>query len=63
MRFIAFLTVVILCGSDKLVIARLPRTIWPLFLLFPIFSYFAVISRQNIRNSENVGHIALGTVR
>ena len=30
---------------------------------FPRFSYFAFISsRQNMRNSENIGHVVLGTV-
>ena len=55
--------------SDKLVIARLSRTIWPIFSSFLIFCcYFTrlkarEISQQNMRNSENIGHIVLGTVR
>ena len=55
--------------SDKLVIARLSRTIWSIFFSFPIFClYFArlkarEISRQNMRNSENIGHVVLETVQ
>ena len=55
--------------SDKLVIARLSRTIWPIFSSFLIFCFYfprlkaREISRQNMRNSENTGHIVLGTVR
>ena len=55
--------------SDKLVIARLSRTIWPIFSSFLIFCcYFTClkareISQRNMRNSENIGHIVLGTVR
>ena len=56
-------------SHDKLVIARLSRTVWPIFSLFLIFGcYFTrlkarEISQQNMRNSENIGHIVLGTVR
>ena len=55
--------------SDKLVIARLSRTIWPIFSSFLIFCFYFTrlkaceISRQNMRNLENIGHIVLGTVR
>ena len=55
--------------SDKLVIANLSRTIWSIFSSFLIFcSYFIrvkarEISQQKMRNSENIGHIVLGTVR
>ena len=55
--------------SGKLVIARLSRTIWPIFSLFLIFCFYFTrlkareISRQNMRNSENIGHIVLGNVR
>ena len=55
--------------SNKLVIARLSRTLWPIFSSFLIFCcYFTrlkarEIKQQNMRNSENVGHILLGTVR
>ena len=54
--------------SDKLVIARLSHTIWPVFSLFLIFCFYFTqlkareIGRQNMRNSENIGHIVLGTV-
>ena len=54
-------------GSDKLVIARLSRTIWPIFSSFFIFCcYFTrlkarEISQQNMRNSKNIGHIVIGT--
>ena len=44
--------------SDKLVIARLSRTIWPIFTSFLIFC-----CQQNMRNLENIVHIVLGTVR
>ena len=49
--------------SDKLDISCLPRTTW---LIISCSSYFAVTllaSRQNMRNSENIGHISLETVR
>ena len=55
--------------SDKLVIARLSRTIWPIFSSFLIFCcYFTrlkarEVSQQNMRNLENIGHIVLGPVR
>ena len=55
--------------SDKLVIAGLSHTIWPMFSSFLIFCcYFTrlkarEISRQDMRNLENIGHIVLGTVR
>ena len=55
--------------SDKLVIACLPLTIWPIFSSFLIFScYFTrlkdyEISRQIMRNPRNIGHIALRTVQ
>ena len=58
----------ILPVSDSLVIERLPRAIWPIFSSFPIFCcYFTnikdcEITWQNMRNSENVGCIILGTV-
>ena len=54
--------------SGKLVIARLSRTIWPIFSSFLIFCFYFTrlkareISQQNMRNSENIGHIVLGTV-
>ena len=54
--------------SDKLVITRLSRTIWPIFSSFLMFCcYFTrlkarEISQQNMTNSENIGHIVLGTV-
>ena len=54
--------------SDKLAIARLSRTIWPILCSFLIFCcYFTClkarkISQGNMRNSENIGHIVLGTV-
>ena len=51
---------------DKLVIARLPRTIWPMFSLFSIFRIFHLkareISRQNIGDQENIGHSLLEIV-
>ena len=52
--------------SDKLVIARLSRTIWPIFSSFLIFCFYFTrlkareISPQDMRNSENIGHIVLG---
>ena len=55
--------------SDKLVLARLSRTIWPIFSSFLIFCcYFTrvkarEISQQNMGNLENIGHIVLGKVR
>ena len=55
--------------SDKLVIARLSDTIWTIFFSFRIFCcYFTrlkgrEITQQNMRNSKNIGHIVLGTVR
>ena len=55
--------------SDKLVIARLSLTIWAIFSSFATFCFYFTrlkareISRQNMRNSENIGHIVLGTVR
>ena len=55
--------------SDKPVIARLSRTIWPIFSSFLIFCFYFTrlkaceISRQNMKNSENIGHIVQGTVR
>ena len=48
--------------SDKLVIAHLPRTIWPIFSSFLIFyCYFTrlkvcEINWQDMRNLENIGH-------
>ena len=54
--------------SDKLVIARLSRTKWPMFSSFLIFCYYFArlkareITRQNMRNSKNIGHIVLETV-
>ena len=54
--------------SDKLVITRLSRLICPIFSSFLIFCcYFTrlkarEISQQNMTNSENIGHIVLGTV-
>ena len=59
----------ILYGSEKLVIACLPRTIWPRFCPFLVFYYCfnqllaREISRQNLINSENIGHIILGPVQ
>ena len=59
----------IFLDSDKLVIARLSRTIRPIFSSFLIFCcYFTrvkarEITQQNMRNSENIGHIVLRTVR
>ena len=55
--------------SDKLVIAGLSRAIWPIFASFLIFCFYFTrlkareISRQNMKNSENIGHIVTGTVR
>ena len=55
--------------SDKIVVARLPRTIWPIFPSFLIFYFYFTwlkarkISQENMRNSENIGHIVLGSVR
>ena len=55
--------------SDKLVITRLSRTIWPIFSSFLIFCFYFTrlkaceISQQNMRNSTNIGHFALRTVR
>ena len=55
----------ILYVSDKLVIARLSRTIWAIFSSFLIFCFYFTrlkareISRQNMRNSENIDHIIL----
>ena len=55
--------------SDKLVTARLSRTIWSIFSSFLIFCFYFTclkareISRQNMRNSENIGHIVFETVR
>ena len=43
---------------DELVIARLPCTVWPIYFSFLTFCYFS----QNMRNSENIGHLALETV-
>ena len=43
-------------NADKLVIARLPRTLWL------IFSLFFEISRENMKNLENIGNIIRGTV-
>ena len=57
-----------LINSNKLVITRFSRTRWPIFFSFLIFCcYFTClkareISQQNMRNSENIGHIQLGTV-
>ena len=54
--------------TDMLVIKRLSGTIWPIFSSFLIFYYYLVrlksreVSRQNMRNSKNVGHIVLGGV-
>ena len=59
----------ILDVSDKLVIARLPSAIWPTFPSFLIVCcYFTCLearkaSRQNMRSSENIGHVVLRTVR
>ena len=55
--------------SDKLVIARLSRTIWPIFSSFLIFYFYFTrlkargTSQQNMRNSKNIGHIVLETMR
>ena len=55
--------------SDKLVIACLTRTIWPIFFSFLIFCFYFTclkareISWQNMRHSENIGHIVLRTVQ
>ena len=56
--------------SKKLVIARSSRTIWSIFSSFLMFYFYFThikapeISRQNMRNSENInGHIELETVR
>ena len=55
--------------SDKLVIARLSRIIWPIFSSFLIFRFYFTrlkareISPQNMRNSENIGYIVFATVR
>ena len=55
--------------SDKLVIARLSCTVWPIFSSSLIFCFYFTrpkareISQQNMRNSQNVGHIVLRTVR
>ena len=52
----------------KLVIECLPRTKWPMFSSFFIFCCYFIrlkareLSQQNIKNSENIGHIVLGTV-
>ena len=49
--------------------ACLSRTIWSRFSLFFIFCFYFTclkareISRQNMRNSENNGHIVLGTMQ
>ena len=59
----------ILHVSDKLLFARLPRTICAIFPLFLIFCcYFTRLkacetSLQNMKNLENIGLIALTTVR
>ena len=59
----------ILHVSDKLVIARLSRTICPIFPSFFIFCcYFTNLksretNRQNMNNLENISLIALSTVR
>ena len=51
----------------KLDIVRLSRTIWPIFSSFLIFCSYLTrlkaleISRQNMRNSENIGQIVLKT--
>ena len=47
-------------GSDKLVIAHLSRTIWPIFCCYITSLKDCEISQQNMRNSENIGHIVLG---
>lgn len=55
--------------SNKLVITCLPCRIWPAFPLFLIFyGYFThlktdEINWQNLENSENITHIALGTMQ
>ena len=55
--------------SDKLVIAYLSCTLWPIFSSFLIFCFYLTrlkareISWQNMRNSENIDHVVLGTVR
>ena len=58
----------ILYVANELIIACLPSTAWPIFSLFLRFCcyYFRLKSReislQNMRNSQNIGHIVLGTV-
>ena len=55
--------------SDKLVIASLSHTIWPIFFSFLIFCFYFTclkaceISWQNKRSLENIGHIVLETVQ
>ena len=55
--------------SNKLVIARLSRTIWPIFSLLLIFCFYFThlkaheISCQKMRDPENICHIVIGTVR
>ena len=56
--------------SKKLVIPRSSHTIWSIFSSFLMFYFYFTdikapeISRQNMRNSENInGHIVLETVR
>ena len=53
----------------KLVIARLSHTVRPIFSLFLIFCFYFTrlkaceISQQNMRNSENITHVVLETMR
>ena len=55
--------------SSKLVIAHLPRTIWPMFSSFLIFcNYFTSLKApklhwQHMGNSANTGNIVLKSVR
>ena len=50
--------------SDKLVIARISHTIRPVLSWCLLFcSYFAVISRENMRYSENTAYNLLVTMR
>ena len=56
------------CVSDKLFIAYIPRTMWPLFSLFLIFCCFSGLEARNLtwKNMKiivNVGCFVLTTVR
>ena len=46
--------------SDKILIKHLRRTIKPIFSSFLRFTCH--FTRLDIKNTENIGHIALGTV-